>query len=257
LIVDNFGVKYIGKDHAEHLIATLSSLYTITTNWSGTLYCGITLAWNYTTRTVDLSMPGYIAKALSKFQHIPSKRRQHSPHAWTPPEYGAKPQFTAPAHTSAPLDPIGLKRLQEVIGTLLYYARANYSTMLVALGTLASAQSLGTKATAQAVIHLLNYCTMHPNAITHLHIHSDASYLSESHAQSRAGGDHFLSSKPSDQAPSPNSIPPPPNGAVHTHCSIMSVVLSSATEAETGAHDPSLGNNTSRTYNMKTLFVPT
>ena len=61
-----------------------------------------------------------------------------------------------PEDTSPPLDAKGITRLQEVIGTLLYYARAVDSTMLVALGTLASVQTKGTEATAQAVTHLLN-----------------------------------------------------------------------------------------------------
>jgi hypothetical protein len=242
LVVDDFGVRYVGKEHADHLVSTLSSLYSITTDWTGTLYCGLTLHWDYQAKTVDLSMPNYISKALTKFQHTPSTRPQHSPHAWIPPDYGSKTQFTTPPDDSPPLDSFGLTRLQEVIGTLLYYARAVDSTMLVALGSLASAQTKGTESTAQAVTQLLNYCATHPDAVLryhasdmHLHIHSDASYLSESKARSRAGGDHFLSSKPSDKPPLPDSKPPPHNGAVHTHCSIMSVVLSSATEAETGA----------------------
>ena len=167
----------------------MQELYIITTDWTGTLYCGLTLEWDYDARTVNYSMPGYIQKALAKFQHIPSARAQHSPHAWTAPNYGAPTQLTAPSDTSAPLDAAGITRLQEVIGTLLYYARAVDSTMLVALGTLASAQAKGTEATAQAITQLLNYCATHPDAVVQykasdmqLHVHSDASYLSESQA---------------------------------------------------------------------------
>jgi hypothetical protein len=247
LIVDDFGVKYIGREHAEHLVSALSSLYEITTDWDGTLYCGITFKWDYTARTVDASMPDYIPKALTRFCVNTPTRPQHSPHAWTAPSYGAKVQLTAPPDTTEPLSPAAKTRLQEVIGTLLYYARAIDSTMLVALGTLASAQSQGTKATALAITQLLNYCATHPDATVryhasdmHLHIHSDASYLSERQARSRAGGLFFLSDKPATYAaaltaPDPNSKPPPLNGAIHVHSSIMDAVLSSATEAETGA----------------------
>ena len=35
LVVDDFGVKYVGKENAEHLVKTLQELYTITTNWKG------------------------------------------------------------------------------------------------------------------------------------------------------------------------------------------------------------------------------
>ena len=111
--------------------------------------------------------------------------------------------------------------------------------MLVALGSLAAAQAQGTQATAKAAIHLLNYAALHPEATIQfhasdmcLHIHSDASYLSESKARSRAGGIFFLSSKPSS---SPNAPPPPPNGPVHIVSNIMRNVMASATEAEVGA----------------------
>ena len=109
-------------------------------------------------------MPGYINKALTRFLHPEITRAQHSPHAWTAPQYGVATQLTTPADMSAPLDKAGITRLQEVIGTLLFYARAVDCTMLVALGTLASAQSKGTEATAQAVTQLLNYCATHPEA---------------------------------------------------------------------------------------------
>jgi hypothetical protein len=69
----------------------------------------------------------------------------------------------------------------------------------------------------------------------HLHIHSNASYLSEIRARSRSGGYFFLSDKPKKLPPEPHNTHPPLNGAIHVHSSIMRSVLSSATEAETGA----------------------
>ena len=35
LIVDDFGVKYIGKDHVQHLINTLKKDYEIKKDWDG------------------------------------------------------------------------------------------------------------------------------------------------------------------------------------------------------------------------------
>ena len=248
LVVDDFGVKYVGRDHAKHLLTTLRLLYEATTDWTGSLYCGITLDWNYDNRTCDLSMPDYVRKALERFCHNQPLRPQHSPHAWLAPVYGLKiQQLTPPPDDTAPLDSSGKTRIQEIIGVFLFYARAINSNMLVALGTLASAQSQSTQATALATTQLLNYCATHPDAVLrysasdmHLHVHSDASYLSESKARSRAGGLFFLSTKPKTYAasllpPRPDSAPPPLNGAIHIHCSIMDTVLSSATEAETGA----------------------
>jgi hypothetical protein len=59
-----------------------------------------------------------------------------------------------------------------------------------------------------------------------LAIHSDASYLSEPKARSRAGGHFFLSK---------NGNNPPNNGAVLNVSKIIKVVMSSAAEAELGA----------------------
>jgi hypothetical protein len=71
LVVDDFGVKYVGWEHAEHLMACIKKNYNISSNWNGTAYCGLTLDWDYKNRTVDLSMPGYIKAALHKYQHLP------------------------------------------------------------------------------------------------------------------------------------------------------------------------------------------
>ena len=92
-------------------------------------------------------------------------------------------------------------RVQQIVGTLLYYARAVDSTMIFALGSLASAQATSTEVTAASLTRLLNYAATHPDAILRynasdmiLHIYSDASYLSEPKARSRVGGHFFLSS---------------------------------------------------------------
>lgn len=46
LVVDDLGIKYNGREHAQHLINALKKHYTISADWSGSLYCGITLTWN-------------------------------------------------------------------------------------------------------------------------------------------------------------------------------------------------------------------
>ena len=74
LVVDDFGVKYVGEEHALHLKETLEQNYKVTTDWTGNRYIGITLDWDYKQRQVHLSVPGYVAKALKQFQHINQKR---------------------------------------------------------------------------------------------------------------------------------------------------------------------------------------
>eukprot|EP00978_Attheya_sp_CCMP212_P036552 scaffold166612_cov63-Attheya_sp.AAC.1 len=39
LVVDDFGIKYVGQEHADHLLDTLRTQYTMTTDWDGTNYC--------------------------------------------------------------------------------------------------------------------------------------------------------------------------------------------------------------------------
>jgi hypothetical protein len=124
-------------------------------------------------------MPAFIAKALLRFQHIAPSRQQHSPNAWQAPVYGVAPQLTAPADDSALLSAAGITWVQEIIGVLIYHARAVDNTLLVALGALASSPKL--EFTATALVQLLNYCATHSDAVIRfhasnmvLHVHSDA-----------------------------------------------------------------------------------
>jgi hypothetical protein len=75
LIVDDFGVEYVGEEHAVHLRDTIKEHYDITENWNGDLYSGINLDWNYTKRTCRLSMEDYINTVLTKYNHPPPYSR--------------------------------------------------------------------------------------------------------------------------------------------------------------------------------------
>ena len=88
LIVDNFGVEYVGKRHADHLLNALREDYKVTVNEKGDLYAGIKLHWNYDKRTVRLSMDEYIAELRAKFDHPDPKKPVHSPERHTPIIYG-------------------------------------------------------------------------------------------------------------------------------------------------------------------------
>jgi hypothetical protein len=235
LVVDDFGVKYVGKQHVDHLNAAIEQHYEYTKDWRGQLYCGITINWNYDQGVVDLSMPGYIKATLHKFQHPTPPRPQHAPHEWTEPIYGKHQQMAPLPDATDKLPPERIQRIQKIVGTLLYYARAVDSTQLVALGTIAAQQANGTIKTEKATAHLLDYCHTHPDAILRyrasdmiLKIHSDASYLSEAKARSRAAGHFYLGDKQTN-------APERDNGALLTKSTIMKNVMSSAADAETGA----------------------
>jgi hypothetical protein len=120
LVVDDFCVKYVGREHTEHLMACIKKKYNISSDWNGGAYCGLTLDWDYNKRTVDLSIPGYIKAALHTYQHAAPARPEHAPHTWNPPIYGAKTQFVNDETSSPALSDKDVNKLQQLTGTLLY-----------------------------------------------------------------------------------------------------------------------------------------
>jgi hypothetical protein len=155
-VVDDFGVQYIGQEHAQHLIDALETDYTVSKYWTGVLYCGITLKWDYANKHVDLSMPGYIKDALQKFQHPMPKRPQYATHNWTLPAYGQRIQYAPLPEAIPPSTPHEITRAQAIVGTLLYNVHVVDPTLLVPLSALASQVSTATATTLNAVSHLLD-----------------------------------------------------------------------------------------------------
>ena len=140
LVVDDFGVKYVGEKHAEHLLKVLCELYVVDKNEKGDKYCGITLDWDYVKRKVHLSMAGYCSEALQRFRHAAGKV-QDQPHQHSIPMYGTTIQYAKKLDDSPKLDKEDKLFIQQVTGTFLYYARAVDSTMLVTLSAIAAQQS--------------------------------------------------------------------------------------------------------------------
>ena len=112
-MADHFAIKYVDRVNAKHLLATLRSLYNITTDWTASMYCGITLKWDYVARTVNLSMPGYIKKSLETYLDERQKRPQHAPHAGLPPLMAPKSssprRLTIPNHSTPAVSPASNK----------------------------------------------------------------------------------------------------------------------------------------------------
>ena len=141
LAVDDFGVKHVGKEYADHLIWCIKENYDIIEDWEGKHYLGITFDWNYDTCSVHLSTPNYIPDTLKRFKRENPKIWQGYPHQHTVPNYGAKQQFTEAEPNEPVLGKETKKYIQQVLGTFLYYARAVDPTMLVALSAIASEQT--------------------------------------------------------------------------------------------------------------------
>jgi hypothetical protein len=100
LVVDDFGVKYIGKEHVMHLIKSLKEHYEVEEDWEGRRYLGITLDWDYKKHEVHLSMPDYVERALVRFDHPTPDKPQHQPHQHAIPTYGATVQYAKLEDTS-------------------------------------------------------------------------------------------------------------------------------------------------------------
>ncbi len=71
LVVDDFGVKYVGEEHAQHLLQTIKKYYECSIETEGERYCGLTIKRDYPGKKVHLSMPAYVENALKRFQHPP------------------------------------------------------------------------------------------------------------------------------------------------------------------------------------------
>jgi hypothetical protein len=149
--------------------------------------------------------------------------------------YGAKTQFVDDKTSSPALSDKDVNKLQQLTGTLLYYARVVDPTLIMPINVLASEQSNATEVTPDKVVKLLNYCNTHPETKIRyhaydmiLHIHSDDSYLSENEAKSRSGGFFYMGSNTKTDKKLTN-------GPILIISKVLKHVIYSAAEAEIGA----------------------
>ncbi len=213
--------------------------YEIVEDLEGNLYCGINLKWNYAKHHVDLAMAKYVMKQLTKYGHVAPLKPQHCTYSLNPIKYGKDNEAPSPLDDSPLLNEAGKKRVQQIVGSFLYYSQAVDPTILMALSEISSQQTAPTENTMKHVNQFLNYMWAHPDAVVQYHasdmilnVRSDASYLSTPKAHSQAGGYFFLGSLPRDGDPIKL------NGAIHISCTILKLVAASAAEAKLGALFP-------------------
>ena len=236
LIVDDFLVKTNSNENMEHLLHVLRLEYEITVDKEASKFIGMTIERDKENKTITISAPGYIPKVLARFGIGPGHRRTDTPAPYNKPVYGAKVQQLATVDDSKPLGEADTKFIQEVVGCMAWYARTIDSTMLTAVNKLGSRQARPTEAVLRDTMQLLNYAATWPNAATvfkasgmQLAVHSDASYLSETEARSRAGGVFFLTDR--DKLGDPAAF----NGPIDCTSTIIKCVVGSAFEAEYAA----------------------
>ena len=110
----------MGKEHCAYLLRALRKNYArITEDWSGSLYAGTTLNWNYDDRWVDSSMPGYVSKLRTRFNHKMPKKPVHSPYKARSKVYGAAAQDVLEDIESPKLNEDGIHSIQQVVGVCM------------------------------------------------------------------------------------------------------------------------------------------
>ena len=99
-MVNDFCVQYFSTEDADHFLNALRSKYLITVDMEATVYIGIKHRWYSLHRTVTLSMPSYVHKALHRFHHILIGGKEYSPHTCASIQYGQKIQYADPLDTA-------------------------------------------------------------------------------------------------------------------------------------------------------------
>ena len=82
-------------------------------------------------------MPNYVIKSLHKFQHTKPRRAQYESHQWMRPDFGATKKLSTPLDTSPLITEEQNRRIQQILGTLPYYARIVDCTLIPYLNTIA------------------------------------------------------------------------------------------------------------------------
>jgi hypothetical protein len=214
----------------------LKKHYKVSEEINSTCFAGMTLKWNYspihTKCSCRLSMPGYIHNICTRYRHLMPTKRQLSPHKRCEIIFGQTTQLTHVNPYSPPLSTEGVKRIQGIIGALLYYARTVNNKLLATLSTLSSQQATAIEATNASMNQLLDYLTPYPdNGTTYrasdmiLYAHTNASFNNKSKGRSQARAHIFVSK---------NNPFPKHNGPILSISQIMKFVMSAA-EAELGA----------------------
>jgi hypothetical protein len=94
LIVDNFGVEYVGIEHSNHLLMRLKKYHQIQTNMAGNKIAGINIQWDFPGRWVRIDMQTYINNLLLTLNWPRPRKPQLSPFIATPIAYSKKMQLT-------------------------------------------------------------------------------------------------------------------------------------------------------------------
>jgi hypothetical protein len=164
--------------------------------------------------------------------HTHTKRPLY-PHKHREISIGQTTQLSHVDPYNTPLSTEGVKRIQGIIGALLYYACTVDNKLLATLSTLSSQQATATEANNVAMNQLLDYLITYPDNGTTYHAsdmifcaHANAGFHNKSKGRSQAGAHIFVSK---------NNPFPKHKGPILSISQIIKFVMSSAAKAELGA----------------------
>ena len=235
LVVDDLGIKYQKSkpEDLTHLLDCLKEIYSMKTNLNGDKFLGLHIDWNYApiykNSTCEVSIPNYYTDAAIRFG-IDCTANVFTPEICPDRNYRSPDSQQIVFDESPPLGPAGAKTLQEIVGVMLYAARAVDGMKLLPCSHLSSAQSCPTQKDLDAAHILLRNAATFPNPTLVfrpsdmvLRIIGDASYNSESGARSRAGVFYNLGMATDDTFI---------NGPILCLSSLIPTIVCSASEAE-------------------------
>ncbi len=150
-------------EHFTYLLDILKKFHGVQYNMAGNNFAGIDIEWNYADHCCCISMPGYISSLLLKYKHPHPTKPRLSPYKCLPITYSSKSHITPDPDASELLNANHKSCVQDIVGSLLYYAQAVDNKLLVALSAIAARQAMATVATEQAVNLLLDYVATYPN----------------------------------------------------------------------------------------------
>ena len=97
LLVDYFGFKYVGKEHAEHFITCIQKYHPVSVECIGELYCGVSLNLFY-----KINMLPYLFQYMwkvtcmninTKYHHDPSMHHKNGKDQSKEPKLSRQPKI--------------------------------------------------------------------------------------------------------------------------------------------------------------------
>jgi hypothetical protein len=183
--------------------------------------------------SIELSTYPCHQEKLQECNHVFPSHPQYCPYLPEPKRFGSEAQAPLPPNASPSLDAKGIKRIHQIVGSILYYTRAVNMIVLLALSSIAVKQTTAMARTMGWCIKLLDYLATNSHVQVRfrasdmiMNIHFDASYLSKTKARSHARRHFFMGWRPK------NGKPIKLNGTFYVNTTILRFVGNSVADAK-------------------------